>query len=136
MTRLLGASLMVVAVGACAASVSDHDNRIFSLPASVKLSASNLSEAYATDRSSADDRYLGRVLEVSGVVRGRGADGRTVTLAGTEAGPPIDATMHEDVAESLLATVIGGQRLTVKCFCEGLDQTVRLKSCTAPDGPR
>lgn len=132
----LPAWLMLVMVGACASSVSDHDNRIFATPASVKLSATDLAAAYAADRSAADDRYRGRVLEVSGVVRSVQPVVKVVTLAGADAGVTLDASLHDDTAAEVLKTVADGQRVTFKCFCEGFDQRVRLKSCVAPDQAR
>lgn len=131
------AVLLVLAVCiACAPSVSDHDNRIFAAPASVKLSASDLSVAYAADRAGADDRYRGRVIEISGVVRNPRPGDRVLTLVAGEAGQTVEASLHEDAAAEVLTTVADGQRVTLKCFCEGFDQRVRLKSCVAPDQAR
>lgn len=127
---------MLVAVGACAPSVSDHDNRIFAMPASVKLSSTDLAAAYAADRFAADDRYRGRVVEVSGVVRSTQPAVKVVTLAAGDAGATVDASLHDDTAAEVLKTVTDGQRVTFKCFCEGFDQRVRLKSCVAPDQAR
>jgi hypothetical protein len=124
----------------CGPAVSDHDNRIFAVGASVKLSAADLSMAYASDARAADGRYRGRVLEVSGVVSAVRAAATPVpamiALAGSEAGPKVEASLHEDAAAGILKTVAEGQRLTIKCFCEGLDQHVRLKSCVPPDTGR
>ena len=120
---------------ACGPAVSDHDNRIFAIPASVKLSAVDLSTAYASDAGAANDRYRGRVLEVSGVIDKTHTGGPSLRLAGSEKGPVVEASLHEDVAAEFLKTVAGGQRITIKCFCEGLDQLVRLKSCVTADAP-
>jgi hypothetical protein len=130
MGRLLTV-VMLVCAAACAPSVSDHDNRIFATSASVKLSAIDLAAAYAADKGAAEDRYRGRVIEISGVVRGVGPT--LVTLAADDAGQVVDASLHEDTAVELVKTVSAGQRVTLKCFCEGFDQRVRLKSCVAPD---
>ena len=121
---------------ACGPAVSDHDNRIFAMPASVKLSAADLSTAYASDSGAADGRYRGRVLEVSGVIKEVHPGGALLILAGAEKGPLVEASLHEDVAAEMLKTLENGQRVTIKCFCEGLNQHVRLKSCAAPDPPR
>ncbi len=127
---------VLAGAAACTPAVSDHDNRIFSLPASVKLSAVDLSSAYATDAGAADGRYRGRVVEISGVVRGLRPDTSALTMAGAETGPSVEASVHEDLAAQVLKTVADGQRITLKCFCEGLDQHVRLKSCVTPDPAR
>ena len=118
---------------ACAPSVSDHDNRIFAAPASVKLSASDLFAAYATNRAGADDRFRGRAIEIGGVVRNLKPGTSVLTLVAGEEGQAVEASLHADAALAVLATVTEGQRVTLKCFCEGFAQRVRLKSCIAPD---
>jgi hypothetical protein len=114
--------------------VSDHDNRIFSSPASVKLSATDLSASYAANKGDADGRYRGRVLEISGIVASVVEPSAVIVMAGVE--PQVRASLHEDTSEELLKTVSAGQRITLKCFCEGLDGQVGLKSCVAPDTSR
>ena len=132
-----GMMLALVAVStACAPSVSDHDNRIFAAPAAVKLSARDLSAAYTADRAGADDRYRGRVIEISGVVRNLRPGATVLTLVAGEEGQAVEVSLHADAAAAVLATATGGQRVTLKCFCEGFDQRVRLKSCVAPDQAR
>lgn len=132
------AVMMIIAAFtlACGPAVSDHDNRIFALPASLKLSAADLSTAYVSDSGAADGRYRGRVLEVSGVINEVHPGGASLMLAGAEKGPLVEASLHEDVAAGMLKTLANGQRVTIKCFCEGLSQQVRLKSCAAPDPAR
>lgn len=136
MSGLWKVSVLVAVSTACAPSVSDHDNRIFAAPASVKLSASDLSAAYAADRAGADDRYRGRVIEISGGVRNLEPGTSVLTLAAGEEGQTVEASLHADAAAALLTTVTDGQRVTLKCFCEGFAQRVRLKSCVAPDQAR
>ena len=121
---------------ACAPSVSDHDNRIFAAPAAVKLSARDLSAAYTTDRAGADDRYRGRVIEISGVVKNLQPGATVLTLAAGDEGQIVEASLHADAASAVLRTLADGQRATLKCFCEGFDRRVRLKSCVAPDQAR
>ena len=136
MKRLL-AIIVVAASGLdCGPAVSDHDNRIFAIPASIKLSAVDLSTAYASDAGAADSRYRGRVLEVSGVIGKVNPGGGSLTMAGGEKGPIVEASLHEDVAAEMLKTAAKDQRITIKCFCEGLDERVRLKSCVTADPPR
>lgn len=137
-----GACVAVVTAGltagaaACSPSVSDHDNRIFVTPASAKLPAVDLASAYQSDADGADSRYRGRVLEVSGTVRGAASGTPVFLLAGHEGGPSVEVSLHEDVSAAVLKTVADGQRITMKCICEGLDQHVRLKSCVMPDTGR
>jgi hypothetical protein len=134
MRLLVRLAMMIAAASglvACGPAVSDHDNRIFAATASVKLSAADLSTAYASDAGAADGRYRGRVMEVSGVVSKVQPAPAAVMLAGGDKGPLVEASLHEDVAAELLKTMADGQRITIKCFCEGLDERVRLKSCVA-----
>ncbi|HUR20061.1 MAG TPA: hypothetical protein VMZ90_04580 [Vicinamibacterales bacterium] len=134
---MFGTLAMIAVSGlACGPAVSDHDNRIFATPASLKLSAADLSMAYGTDAGAADSRYRGRVMEVSGVIGKVTPGSRSLTLAGGEKGPVVEASLHEDVAAEMLKTLAGGKRITIKCFCEGLNQQVRLKSCVTPDPAR
>jgi len=133
--RALVAAIVIASGVACGPAVSDHDNRIFATPASLKLSAVDLSGAYLSDAGAADGRYRGRVLEVSGVIDKVGA-GVSLTLKGAEKGPIVEASLHEDVAAEMKKTMADGQRVMIKCFCEGLSQAVRLKSCVAPDPAR
>jgi hypothetical protein len=134
MKRLISA--VAVFGVACGPAVSDHDNRIFATPASIKLSAADLSAAYLAGIGAADSKYRGHVLEVSGVVEKSPPGGGKVMLRGAERGPFVEASLHEDIAGELLKTMPEGQRVMLKCFCEGLNQTVRLKSCVAPDPAR
>ena len=134
-TRQFVIMAAAVTAFACGPAVSDHDNRIFGTPASLKLSAADLSSAYGADAGAADGRYRGRVLEVSGVI-GKLPGGVRVLLKGSEKGPVVEASLHEDVAAEMIKTLGDGKRVTLKCFCEGLNQQVRLKSCVAPDPAR
>ena len=133
---ILAGITMALASAACGPAVSDHDNRIFATPASIKLSAADLSSAYLADPGAADGRYRARVLEVSGVLTEMNPGSASLILAGGEKGPAVEASLHEDVAATVLKTLANGQRITIKCFCEGLDQRVRLKSCVTADPPR
>ena len=63
-------------------------------------------------------------------------DGKRILLTGAEKGQVVEASLHEDVAAEMLKTVAEAQRVTIKCFCEGLNQHVRLKSCVAADPSR
>jgi len=134
--RLVVIMIAAASAVACGPAVSDHDNRIFAMQASVKLSAVDLSAAYLSDAGAADGRYRGHVLEVSGVIDKVPSGGVALMLRGADKGPAVEASLHEDVAAEMLKTMADGQRVTLKCFCEGLNQHVRLKSCAAPDPPR
>jgi len=130
----IGLSAIVGSLSACGPSVSNHDNRIFAMAASVKLSATDLAASYVLNSGAADELYRGRAVEISGTVGSVDEASKTVIMAGPE--PVVWASLHEDVAAELIKTTVQGQRITLKCFCEGLDTQVHLKSCVAPDGSR
>jgi len=131
-----GIGLLVLAglVPACGGAVSNHDNRIFTTAASRKLAANELTVGYVLNPKAADETYRGHVLEVSGVVASVEAASNRLVMVGGD--PVVWATLHDDVAAEALKTVQPGQRVTLKCFCEGLDTQVHLKSCILPDSSR
>jgi hypothetical protein len=136
------AVIALLAAAACARTVPDHDNRIFTAPVAAKLTVGDLVRAFAEDAASARGRFSGRAVEISGIVRNVPAAGlpATVTLvasapvtADSEAAPvALSASLHEDRAADVLKTLADGQRTTLKCYCEVDGTTVRLKSCVVP----
>ena len=119
---------------ACGGAISNHDNRIFTTTASAKLATAELSLGYVLNPKAADDLYRGHVIEVSGVVATVEAASNRLVMLGSD--PVVWASLHDDVAAEVLKTVTQGQRVTLKCFCEGLDTQVHLKSCVLPDDSR
>ena len=132
----------LVLVGACARTMPDHDNRIFTAPVAAKLTVGDLVGAFSADAAAAADRFAGRAVEISGVARNLPAAGQPATLTlnastpatGAEGAAPatVTASLHEDRATEVLKTLADGQRATLKCFCEVTGSTVRLKSCVVP----
>lgn len=142
MRGVAGVALVLAATMACARTVPDHDNRIFTAPVAAKLTVGDLVGAFTGDAASARDRFAGRAVEISGVVRNLPAPGApaviTLTAAapvtgdGTAAPATIAASLHEDRAADVLKTLTDGQRTTLKCYCEVDGTTLRLKSCVVP----
>lgn len=136
------AVLVCVVVAGCARTVPDHDNRIFTAPVAAKLTVGDLVRAFDVDAGAASDRFAGRAVEISGVVRNVPAAGQpaTITLvaatpvSGDPAAAPatLSASLHEDRAAEVLKTLVDGQRATLKCYCEVDASVVRLKSCVVP----
>jgi len=104
------------------------------MTASSKLSATELAAGYAADRATTDDLYRGKVLEVSGTIASVDQASNTIVMAGSD--QAVWASLHEDVAADVLKAAAQGQRITLKCFCEGLETQVHLKSCVPPDSGR
>ncbi len=131
-----GAMAFVVAcAAACAQTLPEHDNRIFTAAPVAKLSAADLVRAFVTDADAARRRFVGEAIEVSGVVRVLPEDiaqTRRFQLHAGESDPQVQVSLHEDRAEAIIKSLNPGQRLTLRCFCEGLATHVQLKSCVVP----
>jgi hypothetical protein len=49
-----------------------------------------------------------------------------------KSGAGVQANLLEERARGVLADATAGQRITLRCFCEGLQTNVVLKSCIRP----
>lgn len=130
-------SLVVIAVAlaACAQTLPEHDNRIFTATPVAKLSAVDLVKAFDGDTAAASDRLIGRAIEVSGVVRDLPPAPSTplvFLLSAGETGRQVRVSLHEDRSAEMAKTLTNGQRVTLRCFCEAVTDHVQLKSCVVP----
>lgn len=128
--------LLVLSSVSCVDSLPDQDLRIVAAVPAAKLSADILWEEYQADAAAADGRYWGKAIEVTGTVTS--ADSDTVNayvLFGRSETFGIRADVLDDQAAAVIAEAKVGERLTLKCFCAGLDGHVRLKSCVLPAPP-
>lgn len=120
---------MIVA-GGCADTLPDQDLRILAAAPVEKLSAAILWEEYQTDAAAADARYWGKAIEVTGVVTVADSDPvQAYVLFGQTEDFGVRANALDEKAVALVNAAKVGERLTVKCFCAGLDGHVVLKSC-------
>jgi len=127
----LGAVVLLCFVSAgCVDTLPDQDRRIYQAVPVAKISADILWKEYSTDAAAADRLYKNVVLEISGnltaVIPG---PPHVVLMFGIEDQPGVRATVLDDEAEAIMARAKVGDRLTLRCYCEGLDESVRLKSC-------
>jgi hypothetical protein len=123
--------LCLLAAG-CAETLPDQDRRIYAATPASKLSADILWTDYAADAEAADRQYWGKVLEVSGNITAISTEPpHAFLLFGYGEEPGIRAVLLDDESEAIVATVKAGDRITLRCYCEGLDEFVRLKSCIA-----
>jgi hypothetical protein len=114
----------------CADTLPDQDLRILAAVPVQKLSADILWEEYQSDADAANARYWGKAIEVTGVVTAADSDGiDAYVLFGQTEAFGVRANALDDQASELVAAAKVGERLTVKCFCAGLDGHVVLKSC-------
>ena len=133
--RLVPLCLAIVVWSACAKRLPDQDLRILQASPIAKLSADNLWSDYQADRATADRKYHARAIDISGKVSTALADApaRLMFLPQKDAKAGIEARLLDDQATALLAAASAGERLTIRCFCEGLESgNVVLKSCIKP----
>ena len=135
MTRHLIPLIVFAMSAGCVQTLPEHDNRIFTAVPVAKLSAANLVQAFATDPTDAADRFVGKAVEVSGLIQDLQGDpgtARTFLLSAGESTTHVRVQLHEDRAPGIAKTLANGQRATFRCFCEGLTDHVQLKSCVVP----
>ena len=133
-----GRTLLVIAVvasGACVDRLPDEDLRITTAVAAEKLSAELLWKDFQTDAAAATSRYFGKAVEITGVVTQATADGASEAYvlfvpAGSQFG--VRANLLKDRAKDVLDAARAGDKITLRCFCQGLDGHVILKSCIKP----
>jgi hypothetical protein len=134
--RLLVLAAVSVALAACAQTLPEHDNRIFTAVPIAKLSSIDLAQAFVTDSAAATNRFVGKAIEVSGLVRDltptEGDPGTTFLLAAGDGPKHVRVSLHEDRAAEIAKGLTNGQRATFRCFCEGVTDHIQLKSCVVP----
>lgn len=133
--RPIATLLVAAAFGVgCVDRLPDQDLRIIPAVAVAKMSAGDLWKDYQKDARAADRMYRGRAVEISGNVSAAsepGASGRWLMFI-EQAPNGVRANLLDDQATDILAAAAPGQRVTLKCFCEGLSGDVILKSCVRP----
>jgi hypothetical protein len=120
----------------CAKTLPDQDLRITQATPQIKVSADILWKDYQSDRGAADRQYHGRAVLVTGVITGiekSSPVSRFVMFGQANGQPPgVQAYLLADTADQVLAGLGAKQRITLKCFCDGLSTNLILKSCTKP----
>lgn len=133
MSRLVAVVAIVLAGVSCARTLPDQDRRIVSIAPDAKLSADVLWKDFQTDAPGATRRYHGHAIIFSGVVTRVDRTGPTPAIFFLQAGDRgILANLLDDTAEAVAKAASVGDRLTLKCFCEGLAGNLVLKSCVKP----
>jgi len=118
------------ALAGCAGTLPEQDRRIYAATPVAKLSTDVLWKDYASDAAAADRQYWGKALEVSGNITAISSEPPLAFLTFAEAEQAgVRAELLDDESAAILEAVKVGDRVTLRCFCEGLDGTVRLKSC-------
>ena len=134
MKRLVCAIAILLPIAGCVKHLPESDLRIVETPLTARLSADALWQEYQTDERAADERYWGKAIEVTGTVTAVMPEYpiRRMRLA-TQDGAAMLNGVHIhlllDYAALLIPGTKVGDRLTLKCFCEGLQAAVVLRSC-------
>lgn len=135
--RAWACGIAVAAAGAgagCADTLPDQDLRILGATPVAKLSADILWQEYQADAEAANRRYWGKAIEVTGTVSTASSDtvDAYVLFSQTAEQAGVRANALDDEGAAIVAAARVGEKLTVKCFCAGLDTNVVLKSCVLP----
>ena len=110
---------------------SPDPDRVLKGPAEFKVTAVDLQREYVADQSRANRRYLGRIIEVSGVVKSvtDGIQIEPLVVFEPAGQGVVQATFHADVATTIPMTVQPGQRVLLWCEAGGSFGNVLLKNC-------
>ena len=136
MHRHLLALAALLVVASCANHLPDQDLRILTAQPAAKLSASDLWKDFQADAAAAKSRYFGKAMDISdaptAIEPNAPAGSRMVFLQAGERG--VVARLLDERATATVAETKVGARLTLRCFCEGIDNNkdVLLKSCIRP----
>ena len=136
MHRHLLALAALLVVASCANHLPDQDLRILTAQPAAKLSASDLWKDFQADAAAAKSRYFGKAVDISdaptAIEPNAQAGSRMIFLQAGERG--VVARLLDERATATAAEAKAGVRLTLRCFCEGLDENkdVLLKSCIRP----
>jgi hypothetical protein len=118
-------------VAACVDHVPAQDRRILTAVPAAKLSVDDLARDYARDRAAADRQYRGKAIEVSGTV-GSTRDEETGALllfTNKDGAVTVEAGLLEDQARAIVTGAAEHPRVTLRCYCDGLNGAVVLRSC-------
>ena len=93
------------------------------------VSAKKLYKDYNANEIAADEKYKGKIIEVTGVIRDIGndiMDNAYVTLVGDQYFGDIQCYFSE---KSVVASLSKGKRITIIGSCSGLMMNVHINNC-------
>ena len=118
----------------CVDRLPDQDRRITVTTAIAKMTAEDLWKDFQQDAGAARAKYWGQAVEVSGkATRTDVENGSSYVLFALAEPLGVRANLLDDQAAAIVAEVQSGARIRLKCFCEGLDGNLVLKSCIRAD---
>jgi hypothetical protein len=125
MLALLGA--------ACAEHLPDQDLRILDTAPSAKTSPEALWKEFDADKRGSGRKYHGKAIDITGKISSIVQDVTGSRILFNVQPPPataaVEARLLADHAAATLAGLTVLRRLTLRCFVEGMDKNVILKSC-------
>jgi hypothetical protein len=134
--RRLAAALLFACVpllsAGCADQLPDQDRRILDASPDLKVSTDILWAEFQANTSSANERYWGKAVEVTGKVTGKTESPARIIFLPQHSSSGTEARLLDDRAAATLAAANVGERMTLRCFCAGLESNVILKSCIKP----
>lgn len=108
----------------------DFRNDIRYTEADINISSQDLYAAFSVDEDSANNRFLGKIIAVTGLVQSVDAQPEKTTISlGT--GDPMSAVVCEMNAniQSDFTGIVRGEELTVKGECSGMLFDIILVNC-------
>jgi hypothetical protein len=125
---------VLLVLPSCIDRLPDQDLRILSATPAARLSADILWKDYATDAGKANRQYFGEAIIVTGNVTALGSNTPTdrFILFGQTNDYGVRANLLDEQATAILERAQKEPTMTLKCFCEGLNGHVILKSCVQP----
>jgi len=138
MRKRLALSFLCLALSvACVTQLPEQDMRILEVKnVSAKLTAADLWKDFQQNAASAKSTYFGKAIDLSDkptAIESDATKGQQVYFGQTtEHG--VRARLLDTRAPEILKEAKVGARITLRCYCEGLDdkQDVILKSCIKP----
>ena len=132
--RSFGPALILAAFAiGCAAHLPDQDLRILDALPTAKTSPEALWKEYQSDARAANRAYHGKAIDVSGKISAIVQETGGARILFNVQPPPgtgaVEARLLDDRAAATLAGLAVPQRMTLRCFVEGVDKNVILKSC-------
>ena len=127
-------TVIVFAVFAISSTEDEAEQSISGKPVDFKLTARELFQAYDQNEVAADEKYEGKVLEISGRVEDIGKDITDTIYVTLEAGGGSGffsvQCYFADTHASDAAKLSKGDGITVKGLCNGMVGNVSIRGCS------
>jgi hypothetical protein len=121
---------------ACAQHVPDQDLRILDAAPAAKMTPDDLWKDFQSDRRAATGRYHGKAVDISGristIVTEPARQAIMFVQKGAGENVGVEARLLDERAALTTKDLAAGQRITLRCFVEGLEKNLILKSCVKP----